>query len=124
MRPADGVDGPKPGRLAEDDVRRRDGGEVLFWYVCAVVLRNGGCRADEEEAHNALKAALSRRLSLALRAGFGCPFLCWLLRLPFRFVCVLCEVPVHERVILAALAAYTVALEPIFPLVARVSLWR
>ena len=72
VRPADGVDGPKPGRLAEDDVRRRDGGYVLFWYVCAFVLRNCGCRAEEEEAH------------------YGCPFasaaslaLCWLLGLPF-----------------------------------------
>ena len=35
------------------------------------------------------------------------PFLCWLLRLPLRFVCDLCEVPVHESLFLAALAAYT-----------------
>ncbi len=65
-------------------------------------------------------AALSRRLRPLRCAGFcGCP-----LRLPFRVVCVLGEVPVHERLLLAALATCKVALEPIFPLVARVSLWR
>ena len=64
----------------------------MFWYVGAVVLCcDGGRRAEEEAAHCAAFMA-------ALR---------WLLRLPLRDVCVLCEVPVHERVILAVLAAYT-----------------
>ena len=40
-------------------------------------------------------------------AGFyGCP--CSFLRLPLRFVCDLCEVPVHERIFLAALGVYGV----------------
>ena len=70
-------------------------------------------------------AALSRRLRplrcvLALAAFFVLA-----LRLPLRFVCDLCEVPEFTKgysLLRSRRIRRTVALEPIFPLVPRVSL--
>jgi len=44
-------------------------------------------------------AALSRRLRPCVVLALGLPFAAGFLRLPFRFVCVLCEVPEFTKVI-------------------------